>query len=73
MFVSSLKLLEEAGIEAVMGGDNMADREAPPTAPEEKKPSLTVEELEAKQGSANKTEAIKINVDLCNQSSVTGS
>lgn len=73
MFVFSLKLLEEAGIEAVMGGDNTADREAPPTAPEEKRPSLTVEELEAKQGSGNKTEAIKINVDLRNQSSVTGS
>lgn len=60
-------------MEAVMGGDNTADREAPPTAPEEKRPSLTVEELEAKQGSANKTGAIKINVDLCNQSSVTAS
>lgn len=47
-----MKLLEEVGMEAVMGGDNTTDREAPPTAPEEKRPSLTVEELEAKQGSA---------------------
>lgn len=34
-----------------MGGEGVVQKEAPPPcAPEEKKPSLSVEELEAKQG-----------------------
>lgn len=46
-----LKLLEEEGLEAVMGGVDVVNKEPPPvSAPEEKKPSLTLEELEAKQG-----------------------
>ncbi|XP_045922524.1 splicing factor, suppressor of white-apricot homolog isoform X3 [Micropterus dolomieu] len=44
------KLKEEEGLEAVMGGAEMVDKEPPPTsAPEEKRPSLSLEELEAKQ------------------------
>uniref|UniRef100_UPI003AAFE2A7 splicing factor, suppressor of white-apricot homolog isoform X2 n=1 Tax=Centroberyx gerrardi TaxID=166262 RepID=UPI003AAFE2A7 len=44
------KLLEEEGLEAVMGGAEMIDKEpAPVPAQEEKRPSLTLEELEAKQ------------------------
>ncbi|XP_029921127.1 splicing factor, suppressor of white-apricot homolog isoform X2 [Myripristis murdjan] len=44
------KLLEEEGLEAVMGGADMIDKEPPPVpAPEEKRPSLSLEELEAKQ------------------------
>uniref|UniRef100_A0A4W6DGI2 Splicing factor, suppressor of white-apricot homolog n=1 Tax=Lates calcarifer TaxID=8187 RepID=A0A4W6DGI2_LATCA len=44
------KLLEEEGLEAVMGGAEMVDKEPPPvSAPEEKRPSLSLEELEAKQ------------------------
>lgn len=43
--------MEEQGVEAVMGGDDPAVREIPPTsAPEEKRPALSLEELEAKQG-----------------------
>lgn len=46
-----LKLLEEEGLEAVMGGAEMIDKEPPPVSvPEEKKPTLSLEELEAKQG-----------------------
>lgn len=46
-----MKLKEEEGLEAVMGGAEMVDKEPPPTsAPEEKRPSLSLEELEAKQG-----------------------
>ncbi len=55
-----VKLLEEQGLEAVMGGADMAVEEPPPvSAPEEKRPSLTLEELEAKQG--NVTEKKRIN------------
>ncbi|XP_070845056.1 splicing factor, suppressor of white-apricot homolog [Chaetodon trifascialis] len=44
------KLLEEQGLEAVMGRPDVADEEPPPvSAPEEKRPSLSLEELEAKQ------------------------
>ncbi|XP_062340004.1 splicing factor, suppressor of white-apricot homolog isoform X2 [Osmerus eperlanus] len=44
------KVLEEAGLEAIMGGAEAILRElAPPPAPEEKRPALTQEELEAKQ------------------------
>ncbi|XP_056146543.1 splicing factor, suppressor of white-apricot homolog isoform X2 [Lampris incognitus] len=44
------KLLEEAGLEAVVGGTEMIDKE-PPQLPgaEEKRPTLSLEELEAKQ------------------------
>lgn len=46
-----MKLLEEQGLEAVMARAEMADEEPPPVnAPEEKRPSLSLEELEAKQG-----------------------
>ncbi|XP_067339943.1 splicing factor, suppressor of white-apricot homolog isoform X2 [Channa argus] len=44
------KLLEEEGLEAVMGGTEIVNKEPPAvSAPEEKRPSLTLEELEAKQ------------------------
>lgn len=44
------KLLEEQGLEAVMGGADTADKEPPAvSAPEEKRPTLSLEELEAKQ------------------------
>ncbi|KAM4635202.1 splicing factor, suppressor of white-apricot homolog isoform 2-T2 [Polymixia lowei] len=44
------KLLEEEGLEAVMGRSEMIDKEpAPIPAPEEKRPTLSLEELEAKQ------------------------
>ncbi|XP_034048999.1 splicing factor, suppressor of white-apricot homolog isoform X2 [Thalassophryne amazonica] len=44
------KLLQEEGVEAVVGGAEMIDNyPAPAPAPEEKKPSLSLEELEAKQ------------------------
>ena len=46
-----LKLLDDAGLEAILGGAEMTVKEPPPiSAPEEKKPSLSLEELEAKQG-----------------------
>lgn len=46
-----LKLLEQQGLEAVIGPDEPTDRDQPPpSAPEEKRPSLSLEELEAKQG-----------------------
>lgn len=48
------KLLEERELEAVMGGAEVTDKEPPPTpAPEEKRPSLSLEELEAKQAKQN--------------------
>ncbi|XP_037548548.1 splicing factor, suppressor of white-apricot homolog isoform X2 [Nematolebias whitei] len=44
------KFLDEKGLEAVMGEALMMDKDPPlVSAPEEKKPSLSVEELEAKQ------------------------
>lgn len=44
-------MLEEQGLEAVMGGADTADKEPPAvSAPEEKRPTLSLEELEAKQG-----------------------
>ncbi|KAF0031325.1 hypothetical protein F2P81_015880 [Scophthalmus maximus] len=44
------KLLEEQGLQALMGGAEMIDKEPPPvSAPEEKRPTLSLEELEAKQ------------------------
>ncbi|XP_026153015.1 splicing factor, suppressor of white-apricot homolog isoform X2 [Mastacembelus armatus] len=44
------KLLEEGGLEAVMGGAEVVNKEPPQlSAPEEKRPSLSLEELEAKQ------------------------
>lgn len=46
-----LKLLEEQGLDSVMGGAEMVEKEpAPASAPEEKRPTLSLEELEAKQG-----------------------
>lgn len=46
-----LQLLEEQGLQALMGGAEMIDKEPPPvSAPEEKRPTLSLEELEAKQG-----------------------
>lgn len=46
-----LKLLENEGLEPVMGGAEVTEREPPTVStPEEKRPSLTLEELEAKQG-----------------------
>lgn len=46
-----MKLLEEEGLEAVMGGAELVEKELPPvSAPEDKRPSLSLEELEAKQG-----------------------
>lgn len=46
-----MKLLEEEELEAVMGGAEMVEKEPiPVSAPEEKRPSLSLEELEAKQG-----------------------
>lgn len=45
------QLVEEQVLEALMGGEGVAQKEAPPPClPEERKPSLSVEELEAKQG-----------------------
>ena len=53
MFV--LKLLEGEGLEAVIGGTEVVDKEPPPaSAPEEKRPALSLEELEAKQGELKK-------------------
>lgn len=49
-----MKFLEEQGLAAVMGGAVMAVEEPPASAPEEKRPSLTLEELEAKQGKLHK-------------------
>ncbi|TKS84316.1 Splicing factor, suppressor of white-apricot -like protein [Collichthys lucidus] len=47
------KLLEEQGLEAVMDGVNMPDKEPPPiSVAEEKRPSLSLEELEAKQATS---------------------
>lgn len=44
------KLVEEQVLEALMGAEGVVQKEAPPPCvPEEKKPSLSVEELEAKQ------------------------
>ncbi|KAM6976010.1 LOW QUALITY PROTEIN: splicing factor, suppressor of white-apricot homolog [Tautogolabrus adspersus] len=44
------KFLEEGGLEAVMAGADMVDKEPlSVVSPEEKKPSLSLEELEAKQ------------------------
>uniref|UniRef100_G3Q0D5 Splicing factor, suppressor of white-apricot homolog n=1 Tax=Gasterosteus aculeatus aculeatus TaxID=481459 RepID=G3Q0D5_GASAC len=44
------KLLDDQGLEALLGGAMMADKDpAPVTAPEDKRPSLSLEELEAKQ------------------------
>lgn len=44
------KLLEEQGLDSVMGGAEMVEKEpAPASAPEEKRPTLSLEELEAKQ------------------------
>lgn len=46
------KLLGEEGLQALLDGAEMVVREVPaPPAPEEKRPTLTLEELEAKQGS----------------------
>lgn len=46
-----MKLLDDQGLEALLGGAMMADKDpAPVTAPEDKRPSLSLEELEAKQG-----------------------
>lgn len=45
------QLVEEQVLEALMGGEGVVQKEAPPPClPEERKPSLSVEELEAKQG-----------------------
>ena len=47
------QLVEEQVLEALMGGEGVAQAEAPPPcAPDEKKPALSAEELEAKQGTA---------------------
>ncbi|KAM9841827.1 splicing factor, suppressor of white-apricot homolog isoform 2-T2 [Aulostomus maculatus] len=44
------KLLEGEGLQAVVDGVEIVDKEPPPvSAPEEKRPSLSLEELEAKQ------------------------
>ncbi|XP_075999457.1 splicing factor, suppressor of white-apricot homolog isoform X2 [Genypterus blacodes] len=43
------KVLEDDGLAAVLGGADVIDKEPAPAAPEEKKPPLTLEELEAKQ------------------------
>lgn len=41
----------------MIGGAEMVDKELPPvSAPEEKRPTLSLEELEAKQGNVKKTE-----------------
>lgn len=46
-----LKLLEGDGLEAVIDGAAMVEKEPPAVhAPEEKRPALSLEELEAKQG-----------------------
>lgn len=43
--------MEEQVLEALMGGEGVVQKEAPPPCvPDEKKPTLSVEELEAKQG-----------------------
>nr|XP_020465478.1 splicing factor, suppressor of white-apricot homolog [Monopterus albus] len=45
------KLLEGDGLEAALGGAEIVNKEPPPAiAPEEKRPVLSLEELEAKQG-----------------------
>lgn len=50
-----LKLLKEQGLGADTSTEDMADKEAPPTsAPEEKRPPLSLDELEAKQGNIMK-------------------
>lgn len=59
-----LKLLEEEGFEAVMGGAELLNKEPPPVSgPEEKRPSLTLEELEAKQG--NSVQEFEDNLSHC--------
>ena len=59
-------MLEEQGLEAVMGGADTADKEPPAvSAPEEKRPTLTLEELEAKQGNIIKKILRKILKDMC--------
>lgn len=46
-----LQLLEEEGLDAVLSGAIIIEKEPPPViGSEEKKPVLTLEELEAKQG-----------------------
>lgn len=48
-----MKLLEEEGLEAVLGGAELVNKEPLSlSAPEDKRPSLTLEELEAKQGNS---------------------
>lgn len=49
-----------------MGGADTADKEPPAvSAPEEKRPTLTLEELEAKQGNIIKKILRKILKDMC--------
>lgn len=50
------QLLEEEGLEAVLAAGEVVNKEPPHiNAPEEKRPPLTVEELEAKQGNNTHT------------------
>lgn len=51
-----LKLLEEGGLDALIDGAVIVEKEPVPViVPEEKKPSLSLEELEAKQGTKDQT------------------
>lgn len=55
-----MKFKEDEGLEAVLGGAEMVDKEPlPVSAPEEKRPSLSLEELEAKQGNIIKNTIVK--------------
>lgn len=52
------QLVEEQVLEALMGAEGVVQKEAPPPCvPDEKKPSLSVEELEAKQGTTTQIPA----------------
>lgn len=59
--------MEEQVLEALMGAEGVVPKEAPPPCvPEEKKPSLSVEELEAKQGgTAARQQQERVHVSVC--------